>query len=133
MPGATSTSMDELADLGIGLDSSLHFSITDSAKLQAGLETNLTGVVALLDNRMTALTATLAPFIKPTAGALDTRITALDKRSAQLDSRITQIQKRAGVVEKQLIARYGDILSQTSTYNRDQATANILWTQSMSA
>jgi flagellar hook-associated protein 2 len=133
MSGATSTSMDELADLGIGLDSSLHFSITDSAKLQAGLESNLTGVVALLDNRMTALTTTLAPFIKPTSGALDTRITALDKRSAQIDSRITQIQKRVGLVEKQLIARYGDILSQTSTYTRDQATANILWTQSMSA
>lgn len=133
MPEASSTSMDELADLGIGLDSSLHFSITDSAKLQAGIESNLAGVVALLDNRMTALTATLAPFIKPTSGALDTRITALDKRSVQIDSRITQIQKRVSFVERQLISRYGDILSQTPTYTRDQATASILLTRSMLA
>jgi flagellar hook-associated protein 2 len=133
MSGAALASMDELADLGIGLDDSLHFSITDSTKLQAGIQSNLAGVVSLLDNRMSAVTTTLDPFLKSTSGALDARITALDKRSTQIDARATQIQNRASALQKQLISRYGDILSQTSGYNRDQATANILWTQSMSA
>ena len=131
MSGATSTSMDELADLGIGLDSSLHFSVTDSSKLQAGVENNLDGVVALLDNRMTDLTARLAPFTMSTSGVLDSRIGALDARTKQIDSRVTQIQSRVKILEDQMVSRYGTILMGLPSYNQNQAISNILYTKSM--
>ncbi len=133
MAGATSTSMDELADLGIGLDGSLRFSITDGTKLQAAIESNLAGVAALMDERMTALTSKLDPFLKSTSGVLDARISALDKRSAHIDSRISQIQKRVSLVERQLVSRYGNILSQAPSLTGDQTTAGILLTRSMLA
>jgi flagellar capping protein FliD len=132
MGGTAPKTMDELADLGISLDGSLHFAVTDGAKLQAGIESNLTGVMALLDNRMTDLTARLAPFVQSTSGALDTRIAALDTRTKQIDSRITGLQARTKIREDQLVKQYGSILMQMPTYTQNQAISNILYTKSMS-
>jgi flagellar capping protein FliD len=131
--GAASTAMDELADLGIGLDSSLHLAVTDSAKLQSAIENNLDGVVAVLDDRMSALTAKLTPFIKSTTGALDSRINAMDTRTKQIDTRVSRIQTRVKVMEDGLVARYGKILMQLPNYNQDLAISNYLYSKSTAA
>ncbi|MFB3816369.1 MAG: flagellar filament capping protein FliD [Candidatus Methylomirabilales bacterium] len=127
------TALDEAADLGIRADGALHFSVADSARLQAAIQTNLAGVRAVLDDRMAALQAALAPFLRATTGALDARIAAVDKRTAQVEARVAQIEKRVGLVETQLVKRYGTILSQTPAYTRDQATAGILLSRSVLA
>jgi flagellar capping protein FliD len=133
MAGASSTDLDELADLGIGLDSSLHYSVTNSAKLEAALADHATGVKALLDDRMAALSAKLAPYITSGTGLLDARITALDSRSTQIGSRISQVQARAKTLEEHLVQQYGKILMQLPTFNQNQAISNVLYTTSVTA
>ncbi len=133
MAEATSTSLDDLSDLGIGLDDSLHFAVTDSTKLQAALASDEEGVAALMDDRMKALQDKLEPFIESTSGALNTRIESLENQSARIDSRISAIQKRATTLQEQLLKQYTSILQQVASINADYAESNSIYTESMTA
>jgi flagellar hook-associated protein 2 len=132
MSGAASTAPDQLADLGITLDDSMHFAVTDSSKLQAAVTANPTAVAALIDDRMSALQAKLKPFIASTSGALDTRIEGVDTRSTQIDAQVTTIQNRATALQTQLLNQYTSILMMVTQFNSDQAESNSIYSQSMS-
>ena len=132
MSGAASTSLDQLADLGITLDDSMHFAVTDSSKLQAAVASNPTGVAALLGDRMSVLQSKLAPFIGTTSGALETRIDGVDTRSTQIDAQVTTIQNRATALQTQLLNQYTSILEMVTQFNQDYALSNSIYTESMS-
>jgi flagellar hook-associated protein 2 len=132
MSGAASTSMDQLADLGITMDSSMHFSVTDSSKLQAAVAANPTGVAALMTDRMRALQTKLAPFVGATSGILQADIDGVDTQSSRIDSQITTVQKRATALQTQLLNQYSTILEMVTQYNQDYAEANSIYTESMS-
>jgi flagellar hook-associated protein 2 len=114
-----------LRDLGLTVNDSLQATVADSAKLDAALTNNLSGVGQLFDEVMGDIYTKLGQFTGTGAtstGFMTTAVSNFDAEIAEADAAIRDLNVRLAEREQTLIEQYGALQAQliAATYAQQQ-------------
>jgi flagellar capping protein FliD len=115
-----------LAQIGITINSDLSATVSDSAKLTTALSTHLSDVTKIMDAAMDAM-ATKVGTYAGTTGYINQSLTSANSQVTNLTSRITSMNERISRRQESLVKQYSIIQAQMETLLNQQSLNSTLY------
>ncbi|MBI3761192.1 MAG: flagellar filament capping protein FliD, partial [Chloroflexi bacterium] len=119
---ANSGTLKNLRDIGLSINDSLQATVTDSAKLDSALATNLGNVGKLFDTLMAKFDTTLSRFTGASSGYLDSVTAYANTEMAEADAAIKEMNLRLDEKEQSLVNQFAEMQAQLveASYQQQQ-------------